>query len=382
MNNANSRLNHETTQRRSRSSAGCHTFSTPDYSSLRPSVWRWARLAAVVPSMLLVSSISPLAATAGKGPGTQTNNIPARVDAKLARFPKFEPNQRIPAIDPVTNPPVVLDGQDKYVDPNELVLGVVLNNEARAYPLNMISGPEREVTNDQLGGKSILVTFCSLCADGAVFERTYGKRTLTFGVDGSLWKQTPVMYDQETRTSWSPFVGQAMAGELQGTELVRLPCQVMDWKTWKALYPKTSLLAFSRKTPNFNLEKRKQSTRYVLGVLSKDAARCYPFETLKTKSVVNDSFEGEELVVTLDLDSTSAAAFSRKVDGKVCQFRPKGKGLMEDIDTGSVWNVIKGECIEGKLKGRRLTLVASKITLGGAWILFYPKTEIYGDLKP
>jgi Protein of unknown function (DUF3179) len=46
-----------------------------------------------------------------------------------------------------------------HMHPDELVLGVEIGGEARAYPLNMLSGPNREILNDTLGGRSIAVTW-------------------------------------------------------------------------------------------------------------------------------------------------------------------------------------------------------------------------------
>ena len=42
---------------------------------------------------------------------------------------------------------------------NERVLGVVVNGKARAYPVNMLTGPSREIIYDQLGGSAIAVTW-------------------------------------------------------------------------------------------------------------------------------------------------------------------------------------------------------------------------------
>jgi hypothetical protein len=41
----------------------------------------------------------------------------------------------------------------------ELVIGVVVNGKARAYPINMLTGPAREIINDKLGGKFIAATW-------------------------------------------------------------------------------------------------------------------------------------------------------------------------------------------------------------------------------
>lgn len=45
------------------------------------------------------------------------------------------------------------------VSENELVLGVVVEGEARAYPINMLTGPRREIINDTLGGRAIAATW-------------------------------------------------------------------------------------------------------------------------------------------------------------------------------------------------------------------------------
>ena len=46
-----------------------------------------------------------------------------------------------------------------HVRDDELVLGVVVNGEARAYPINTLTGAQREIINDELGGRSIAATW-------------------------------------------------------------------------------------------------------------------------------------------------------------------------------------------------------------------------------
>ena len=45
------------------------------------------------------------------------------------------------------------------LNPTELVLGVTVNGQSRAYPINMLTGPTREIINDSLGGKAIAATW-------------------------------------------------------------------------------------------------------------------------------------------------------------------------------------------------------------------------------
>ncbi len=51
------------------------------------------------------------------------------------------------------------DDVTDQVRDNELVLGVVVNDAARAYPINMLCGPTREIVNDVLGKTNIAATW-------------------------------------------------------------------------------------------------------------------------------------------------------------------------------------------------------------------------------
>jgi hypothetical protein len=79
-----------------------------------------------------------------------------------AAEPEFNPQRvlshPLPAI---TNAPNVRAGAagPELVHDSELVLGVVVNSEARAYPINMLTGPQREIINDVLGGERIAATW-------------------------------------------------------------------------------------------------------------------------------------------------------------------------------------------------------------------------------
>ena len=45
------------------------------------------------------------------------------------------------------------------VDPTELVIGVTVGGVSRAYPINMLNGPSREIINDELGKMPIAATW-------------------------------------------------------------------------------------------------------------------------------------------------------------------------------------------------------------------------------
>ena len=73
----------------------------------------------------------------------------------------FEPRTVLPkAIRAIVDAPVLpADQVEDQVSANELVLGVVVGGKARAYPINMLTGPRREILNDHLGGRAIAATW-------------------------------------------------------------------------------------------------------------------------------------------------------------------------------------------------------------------------------
>ena len=61
---------------------------------------------------------------------------------------------------PITDIPVMSAAEaDRQLRPAELVLGVTVGEHARAYPINMLTGPRREIINDELGGAAIAATW-------------------------------------------------------------------------------------------------------------------------------------------------------------------------------------------------------------------------------
>jgi len=93
---------------------------------------------------------------------TQDDTNPPRVKPThlSARENGFNPRQVIPPVRPIVDAPVVNANEiGDGVNDNELVMGVVVNGEARAYPINMICGPRREIINDTLGNRAIAATW-------------------------------------------------------------------------------------------------------------------------------------------------------------------------------------------------------------------------------
>lgn len=150
------------------------------------------------------------------------------------------PRDGIPSIDEPAFLPV---DQASGLDDKEPVMSVVINGEARAYPLRVMIW--HEIVNDTLGGRAIAVTYCPLCNAAIVFDRTVKGSETTFGTTGKLRNSDLVMYDRETDSWWQQFTGEAIAGSRVGTELEVIPSRLEAWETFRARHPDGEVL-----TPN------------------------------------------------------------------------------------------------------------------------------------
>lgn len=289
---------------------------------------------------------------------------------------EFKPTRLSPPFEPIVNAPVLSAKEvTNQVALDELVLGMALGGQARAYPLNVLTGPTREVINDNLGGQPIAAVWCPLCYNGLVYSRRVKERVLTFGVSGLLWNQSLVMYDAETNSYWSSLMGQAMQGPLKATRLEVLPSELTTWGAWRALHPDTTILNLSRIDRQFTREIYDEPALFVYGwSLGLQRYHC-PLYTLAANRVLNLQLGGNALLLTYEVESTEPHLFSREVEGRVLTFEPDGESQMRDEQTNSSWNLRTGEATAGRLKGKQLERKFGMLSYRQAWLTFYPKSR-------
>lgn len=125
---------------------------------------------------------------------------------------------------------------------DELVIGVEINGQARAYPLRILA--LHEIFADTLGVQPILVTYSPLTDSAVVFDRHIDGELHEFGISGLLYNSNTLFYDQHPdpnqQSLWSQLAFQAISGPAAGTELTLLPFQVMPWGAWHAKHPDTT----------------------------------------------------------------------------------------------------------------------------------------------
>jgi len=78
----------------------------------------------------------------------------------FAQRGEFVPPAKSGSRKPIADAPFLKASEvtDQVTD-NELVLGVVIEGQTRAYPINMLTGPSREIINDTIGDTHLAATW-------------------------------------------------------------------------------------------------------------------------------------------------------------------------------------------------------------------------------
>lgn len=318
------------------------------------------------------------------------------------------PKDGIPSID---NPEFISVREvDGWINPNEPVILVDLNNEAKAYPLQILVW--HEIVNDNVGGIPVIVTFCPLCNTAIAFSRTVEGEIYDFGTTGRLRFSNLIMYDRQTETWWQQAEGKAIIGTLTGTQLEFLPSAIISWDDFKKNYPDGLVLSkqtgFIRSygrnpyvgyddvnNPPFLYQGPETPGRLppvarVLAIEIGTETVAYPYELLSQEFAVNDIVAGEEIAVfwspgtasALDAaliadgnDVGTAVSYRRRLNDSVLTFFYDGKNIV-DNETGSTWDIL-GNAISGELTGNHLEPVISVNHFWFSWVAFRPETRVY-----
>ncbi len=147
------------------------------------------------------------------------------------------PKDGIPSIDKPVFKPVA---ETTDLGPQEPVIGLTIEGDARAYPLRVLTW--HEIVNDTVGGVPVAVTYCPLCNSAIVFDRRVEGQATEFGTTGKLRNSDLVMYDRATESWWQQFLGEAIAGERTGTQLRFIPARLESWERFAARHPEGKVL--------------------------------------------------------------------------------------------------------------------------------------------
>lgn len=299
------------------------------------------------------------------------------------------PPDGIPSID---NPKFVLASQAQFVNDDDLVMGLRLNGQTKAYPLFILVW--HEIVNDKIGKTPVAVTYCPLCFTTQIFERTLNGTEVQFGTSGKLYNSNLVMYDRLTGSYWSQALGESIKGSLAGSMLKKIPFDVARWSDWKSLYPDTLVLTtdtgYQRAYgsdpygnyytnddiifPVAHKDDRMHPKEKIIGYHDSGRFKAYKISDLEYSKVVNDKV-GDKQILLVSSYPYVIRAFDRNMDDKIFDF-VYSDGKIIDKETNSEWN-FDGQAVSGIMKGAQLQRLSINPGFWFEWVAFHPTTEVY-----
>jgi hypothetical protein len=340
--------------------------------------------------------------------------VPPLPTVDLGTVDNLLPRDAIPSIDDPKF--ATIEVADSFMDPDEQVIGLIINGDARAYPLAILSS--HEIVNDVVGGEPVAVTWCPLCYTALVFSREVESHSqpLNFGVSGKLLRNTLVMYDRQSRSLWSQLYGAAIDGEMAGTRLAFFPSLLTSWQAWKAEQLETLVLSkpftceqfncgtystnprgsydidpyasyynsaeegvLNRQVPREEGRLIGKAKKRVLGLRFGSVQRAYPFTVLKDQGLIHDTINDVPIVIWFEQDTESGTAYLRKLDDHVLTFDEDQEepGILVDQETGGRWSAATGIALSGPLEGRRLDALVVTPAFEFGWYGYFPNSQTY-----
>lgn len=269
------------------------------------------------------------------------------------------------------------------VDMDRLVIGVEANGEAKAYPIQFI-GYHHQV-RDELGGKPIMVTYCTVCRTGRVFEPTVDGKPEVFRLVG-MDHFNAMFEDSETGSWWRQANGEAIAGPLKGKMLPELASTQTSLSQWLKLHPDSKVMqpdpvyqakydSMSRyesgrgksaltKTDTVSWKEKS----WVVGIQADGAAKAFDWNRLKKERIINSQVGAAPVALVLSADNNSFFAFGKAIN-EPFTFRN------DTIFTKTGSHDLLGKRLTGT--GNDLKRLNAYQEFWHSWRTFHPDTEKY-----
>ena len=275
------------------------------------------------------------------------------------------------------------DSKENKVKTDRVVLGVTINGESKAYPISMLIYHHQ--VQDVLGGKPIMVTYCSVCRTGRVFEPIVNGKLENFRLVGMDYFNA-MFEDETTKSWWRQANGKAITGKLKGTKLPELEAQQTSLVTWLKLYPDSKIMQADLKfkenydsTAKYESGKSKKELTgtdslswkrksWVVGIESGTKSIAIDWNRLKKERIVNFQIGKKPLVLALASDNTSFFAFERP--NAQTKFSFKNDTLL----TENLKFDLKGIEVNSK---QQLKKINAHQEFWHSWQTFHPSTSRY-----
>lgn len=317
--------------------------------------------------------------------------------------PKFAPFPAAAKADAITEAKFVSAEQaNKFLKPDEPVIGIMLGSEARAYSLWQV---ERHfVVNDRIAGRAVAVTWCPLSHSAAVYAREAGGRELTFQPDGRVLHDTLLLRDAETGSVWAQIDGTAIEGPQAGSRLPPIAAVQTTWAAWKKEQPATIALEkageaiTSTQYAEYDADPRKMGLgnvalnvprmggkALVVALVSGEDRVAIPLDRLKRDIIISLVADRQAVAAIYDPETNTARVVRREARGRTLSLR-RGFGdifgrptapYLVDQESASRWD-LSGRAISGHMEGHRLPPFPHRVLYWYAWQAYFPNGRVEG----
>lgn len=299
----------------------------------------------------------------------------------------------IPAI---SKPNFVGNDLIDFMDDNDLIIGIKINNQVRGYPHPILDW--HEIINDQINDSYFSITYCPLTGSTIGIDRDFDGNITTFGVSGLLYNSNLIPYDRATNSNWSQMRMECVNGELKGRDFDFIQTFETDWKTWKTSFPNALVVSsntgYNRRYslypygsyksneslffPVSNVNNDLNLKERVHGIIEDNKVYAFRFNLFEEITLLQKHIGGNNyLIVGSKVDNFIVSFYNNLSEGTELNFSLVENSLpiiLKDNE-GNKWDIF-GYAVEGSRLGQRLTPTKSLIAYWFAWGAFYPDISI------
>lgn len=284
---------------------------------------------------------------------------------------------------------VLVSNQNNKIAKDKLVLGVVHNGQAKAYPIQLI-GYHHQVI-DTVGGTPMMITYCTVCRTGRVYLPFVNGKFEQFRLVG-MDHFNAMFEDQTTGSWWQQATGESITGKLKGKTLRSFPSEQVSLASWLRQYPNSLIMQADSlfkeeysglKNYDSGKGKSKLTTRdslswkpksWIVGITLGKTAKAYDWNTLIQKHIIYDAVEKHHIIIVLEKDGKSFHAFKSEEPFGNLNLILKDNQLI-DSQSDAVWDM-DGKCIAGKYQGSSLPKIQAYQEFWHSWKTFQPNTLV------
>lgn len=234
-----------------------------------------------------------------------------------------------------------------------------------------------------------------------VYARRDGKGDeLRLGVSDMLWRDGLVMFDRDSRTLWAQVTGEGLVGPKRGQKLQPISSVRTTWAEWVKAHPDTKVLSkqgqiirssryagYERDRDKLgvlgthNPDRRLPGKEKIVGVSSGIHATAVRRSELAERRLVPATVGEAPVIFVWRGEGHGSAVFGTRLDDRALRLEQGLNGALRDLETGTTWDPMTGEAVEGPLKGQRLVPLPSLEAYWFAWAAYHPSTAVVGGLS-